>query len=116
MFCWSQNVINGTDKVRSKGTVKISTLRSFLFYKGPLLAVLYLSLSQKSHLYVFGARSGREFLSGLGIGFKSEFSVTSEYERDNPFFANVNNGKFAVFFWLHDSSYENVSNELVEVW
>ena len=29
MFFFSQNVINGTDKVRSQGTVKIAALRCF---------------------------------------------------------------------------------------
>ena len=34
MFCWSQNVINGTDKVPSHGTVKIAALRRFFVLKG----------------------------------------------------------------------------------
>jgi len=33
VFCWSQNVINGTDKVRSHGTVKIAALRCFFCFK-----------------------------------------------------------------------------------
>ena len=50
VFCWSQKVINGTDKVCSQGTVKIAALRFFFFFvKGPLLDVLYLSLSQTFH-------------------------------------------------------------------
>jgi hypothetical protein len=67
VFCLRQNVTNGTDKVRSQETV--AALWVFFFalegIKEPLLDVLYLSLSQKSHGYVFGARSGRKFLSGL---------------------------------------------------
>jgi hypothetical protein len=34
VFCWSQNVISGTDKVRSHGTGKIAALRCFFVLKG----------------------------------------------------------------------------------
>ena len=64
VFCGCQNVINGTDNVRSQGTVKIATLRGLFVLEGTAFRCFILEpVSDVPGLYVFGARSGQKFLS-----------------------------------------------------